>query len=239
MVVSFIESSFTTKAEYENWVIAAPAAKAACVGPSSAAPAAKTAAAPAPSAAASTHPLCTVTDATDVPAEFTVLAKTWPLWDSKTHPQKPKNSGKFRFDYNGSYHSERVLIVSGAATLKPTDGSAAIQIKAGDQVTFWHGFSCDWTVTARMTKHYSYYGEDGRPEGEDLPGIACDVCGADCYAESYLYGEETDLCPACYSADTKYVGAEHQKEGAPVKAAPKKRGKAPTKGGGGKVAKKK
>jgi hypothetical protein len=238
MVVSFIDSSFTSKVEYEKWAsgcgspgalaaAAAPVAHTADVGSASTAPAAKT------------HPLCTVTEAADVPAEFTELAKTWPLWDSKTHPQKPKNSGKFRFDYNGSYHSERVLIMSGAATLKPTDGSAAIQIKAGDQVTFWHGFSCDWTVTARMTKHYSYYGEDGHPEGEDLPGIACDVCGVDCYAESYLYGEETDLCPKCYSADTKYTGAEHQKEGAPVKAAPKKRGKSPTKGGGGKAAKKK
>jgi hypothetical protein len=58
---------------------------------------------------------CTVTPAEDVPAEFKALALTWPLWASKTHPQKPKKSGKFRFDYNGSYASERVLIMSGAA----------------------------------------------------------------------------------------------------------------------------
>lgn len=187
MVVSFIESDFTTKVEYEKWVAG---------GSTSAAPveaaAPGKAAAPAAAAPASTHPLCTVTDAADVPAEFTALAKTWPLWDSKTHPQKPKNSGKFRFDYNGTYHSERVLIMSGAATLKPTDGSAAIQIKAGDQVIFWNGFSCNWHVTARMTKHYSYYTEDGQPEGDD-------------------YEEE-------------------EEEPEPVKAAPKKRGKAPAKG---------
>jgi len=229
-VVSFIESSFNTKAEYDAWVAGGASSEAAPAAP--AAPSAPPPAAKSPS----THPLCTVTPAADVPAEFKALAEGWPLWDSKTHPQKPKNSGKFRFDYNGSYASERVLIMSGAATLKPTDGSAAIQITAGDAVTFWHGFSCDWTVTQRMTKKYAYYGEDGQPEGEDLPGVACDVCGADCLAESYLFGE-TDLCPLCYKADAKYEGAEHQKEGVAVKAAPKKRGAAAK--GGGKAAKKK
>ena len=101
------------------------------------------------------------------------------------------------------------------------------QIKAGDSVIFWHGFSCDWTVTARMTKHYAYYNEDGEPEGGDLPGISCDVCGADCFAESYLFAGETDLCPKCFKADKKYAGSEHQKEGEPVptKAPPKKKQK--------------
>ena len=223
MVVSFIESSFPTKVEYEKWRASEPVAK--DCGPG-------------PIAAASVHPFCTVTDAIEVDAEFKELAKSWPLWDSKTHPQKPKNSGKFRFDYNGSYHSERVLIMSGAATLKPTDGSAAIQIKAGDRVIFWNGFSCDWTVTARMTKHYAYYGENGEPECEDLPGIACDVCGVDCFAESYLFAEETDVCPKCFKADAKYAGAELQREGVAVKAAPKKRGGAAAKGGAKKAAKK-
>jgi hypothetical protein len=176
-----------------NGADAGSAEPVACNTEAPAAPAAPSAPPPA-AKSPSTHPLCTVTPAADVPAEFKALAEGWPLWDSKTHPQKPKNSGKFRFDYNGSYASERVLIMSGAATLKPTDGSAAIQITAGDAVTFWHGFSCDWTVTQRMTKKYAYYGEDGQPEGEDLPGVACDVCGADCLAESYLFGE-TDLCP--------------------------------------------
>jgi len=196
MVVSFIESEFTSKVAYEKWIAdgadsASAPAKAVAIGK---------AAAPAAAMPASTHALCTVTDAADVPAEFTALAKTWPLWDSKTHPQKPKNSGKFRFDYNGTYHSERVLIMSGAATLKPTDGSAAIQIKAGDQVIFWNGFSCNWHVTARMTKHYSYYTEDGQPEGDD-------------------YEEE-------------------EPEPEPIKAAPKKRGKAVAGKGSAKKAKK-
>jgi len=235
MVVSFIESTFTTKVDYEKWVAsgASPAAKEA--------PEAKDCG-PAPmlGSAASAHPLCTVTDAAEVDAEFKQLAATWPMWDSKTHPQKPKNSGKFRFDYNGSYHSERVLIMSGAATLTPTDGSPAIKIKAGDRVIFWHGFACDWKVTARMTKHYAYYGENGEPECEDLPGIACDVCGADCFAESFLFAEETsetDLCPKCFEADAKYAGAELQREGVAVKAAPKKRGGKAAKGGAKKAKK--
>ena len=197
MVVSFIESDFTTKVEYDKWV--AGGADSASAPAKSAAPG--KAAAPAVATPVSNgHPLCTVTDAADVPAEFAALAKTWPLWDSKTHPQKPKNSGKFRFDYNGTYHSERVLIMSGAATLKPTDGSAAIQIKAGDRVIFWNGFSCNWHVTTRMTKHYSYYTADGQPEGDD-------------------YEEE-------------------EEDPEPVKAAPKKRGKAPAKGSSAKKAKK-
>jgi hypothetical protein len=226
--ISFIDSSFNTKVEFVAWLASGKAA-----APATAMLPARAAADEAPLA----HKLCTVTSAADVPDAFKALAKTWPLWDSKTHLQKPKNSGKFRFDYNGSYHSERVLIMSGAATLKPLDGSDAITIRAGDQVTFWHGFACNWHVTERMTKHYSYYGEDGNPEGDELPGIACDACGADCYAESYLFAEETDLCPKCFAADAKYEGAEHQREGAPVPAATKKR--AAPKGGGGKGSKKK
>ena len=35
------------------------------------------------------------------------------------HPQKPKGSGKFPFDYNGDYDTERVLITKGKATLTP------------------------------------------------------------------------------------------------------------------------
>ena len=86
----------------------------------------------------------------------------------------------------------------------------------------------------------AYYGENGEPECEDLPGIACDVCGADCFAESFLFAEETsetDLCPKCFEADAKYAGAELQREGVAVKAAPKKRGGKAAKGGAKKAKK--
>jgi hypothetical protein len=38
--------------------------------------------------------------------------------------QEPPKSGKFPFNYNGDYATERVLIICGAATLTPDDGSA-------------------------------------------------------------------------------------------------------------------
>ena len=81
-------------------------------------------------------------------------ASDWPMWDSVTHPQEPAGSGKFAFSYNGDYATERVLILSGVATLAPDDGSEPFEIEAGDSVWFHHGFSCQWTVHERMTKRY-------------------------------------------------------------------------------------
>ena len=51
-----------------------------------------------------------------------------------TASQNPPKSGKFHFDYNGDYETERVLIMSGEATLTPDDGSEEIVIGKGDQV---------------------------------------------------------------------------------------------------------
>ena len=41
------------------------------------------------------HPLSARARTSAVTKEFKTLAKTWPLWESKTHPQKPAKSGKF------------------------------------------------------------------------------------------------------------------------------------------------
>jgi len=169
--------------------------------------------------------LITYVAAADVEESFKETALTWPLWDSRTHPQKPAKSGKFHFDYNGDYETERVLIMSGKATLTPEDGSEPITITKGDQVFFHKGFACDWHVTEPMTKHYAYYGEDGE-EVEPNPSIACDICEAECYEESYLTKEEEDICPDCYKADKKmYAGAEHQKFGEPLPSPTKAKGK--------------
>jgi len=160
--------------------------------------------------------LMTHVAAADVSEEYKETAMTWPLWDSRTHPQTPAKSGKFHFDYTGDYETERVLIMSGKATLTPEDGSAPITITKGDQVFFHKGLSCNWHVTEPMTKHYAYFGEDGE-EVEPNPSISCDICGAECYEESYLTKEEEDICPDCYKSDKKmYAGAEHQKFGEPV-----------------------
>ena len=47
--------------------------------------------------------------------------------------------------------------------------------------------------------------------------LTCDVCGEDCFAASYLFEEEMDICPRCFASDAKgaeeYVGAEYQEAG--------------------------
>lgn len=151
----------------------------------------------------------------DVSAEFKSSAAEWPLWDSVTHPQKPKKSGKFNFDYNGEYATERVLIVTGCATVTPKDKSCGpITLSAGDAVHFHHGFSCAWHVTKPMTKRYAYFNADG--EIDNPAQIACDGCGAECVEQSWFCNDE-DICPACFEAaggDTgKYAGAEYQEQG--------------------------
>jgi len=181
--------------------------------------------------------LITHVPAEDVKDEFTALAMTWPLWDSRTHPQTPAKSGKFLFDYNGEYETERVLIMSGKAKLSPTDGSDPITITEGDQVFFHKGFACNWHVTEPMKKHYAYYDEEG-VEVAPNPSIACDICEAECYEESYLTKEEEDICPDCFKADKKqYAKAEHQKFGEPIPTAKAKKREAPESNGASKKAK--
>uniref|UniRef100_A0A7S1BDB3 (S)-ureidoglycine aminohydrolase cupin domain-containing protein n=1 Tax=Corethron hystrix TaxID=216773 RepID=A0A7S1BDB3_9STRA len=155
--------------------------------------------------------LITHTPASAVTPDFVAQASDWPLWDSADHPQDPPGSGKFAFNYNGDYASERVLIVSGRATLAPDDGGRRVVLNAGDAVVFHHGFACEWTVQARMTKRYQYFDAEGSIRAP--AAIACDGCGCDCEAESYLVGEE-DFCPDCYAKDGR--AGEHQKFGEPV-----------------------
>jgi|TARA_B110000977_G_scaffold165700_1_gene213100 hypothetical protein len=157
--------------------------------------------------------LVTHTKSCDVPETFVESAKDWPLWDSETQKQEPLGSGKFPFNYNGDYATERVLIISGKATLAPDDGSAEIVLETGDSVYFHHGFACQWTVHEVMTKRYNYFDKDGALKTP--AAIACDKCGADCEAESYLVNGEEDVCPECY-VNEKLTGGEHQKFGEPV-----------------------
>lgn len=181
--------------------------------------------------------LITHVPAADVTDDFKDLALTWPLWESRTHPQAPPKSGKFHFDYNGDYETERILVMSGKATLSPSDGSDPITIGEGDQVFFHKGFACDWHVTEPMKKHYAYYDED-EVEVAANPSIACDICEAECYEESYLTKEEEDICPDCYKADKKmYTGAEHQKFGEPIPTKKAAKREAPASNGNNKKAK--
>ena len=79
--------------------------------------------------------------AASVPAEFKELAKDWPVWDSK-EADPPLVDGKVHFTYDGDYGSERVLIVSGKATITPDDGTDPVEVGEGDAVYLHKGFEC-------------------------------------------------------------------------------------------------
>ncbi len=111
------------------------------------------------------------------------------------------------------YTTERTLIVTGTATLTPTDGSPPIKIQAGDLVWFHKGFICNWEVHTPMTKRYEYFDADGNVKKP--AAIACDGCGKDCEPESYFVGGEEDFCPTCYKKGN-YTNGEHQKMGVKV-----------------------
>ena len=141
--------------------------------------------------------LITVTAAEDVTDDYKKEAKTWTKWDSK-------NRKKFPYNYK---QEERVLILSGSATLTPIiinnnngnkeDGDPIV-IDAGMSVIFHVGFQCKWHVTKRMKKHYAMFGAAAEEEEED-EAITCDVCSKGCVAESYFVkDEEMDICPACF-----------------------------------------
>jgi uncharacterized cupin superfamily protein len=156
--------------------------------------------------------LITVKRAADVTEDYKKEAEeAWTKWDSK-------NKKKFPYNYTTE---ERVLILSGSATLTPEDGEP-IKVGEGDAVTFHKGFKCKWEITKRMKKYYALFGEV-----EDAPAITCDVCDADCVAESYFVKkEELDICPKCYKeAENKCKGAEHQKNGEKCVEPPKKKQK--------------
>ena len=146
--------------------------------------------------------LITIVAPENVTDEYKTEAKSWTKWDSKKRK-------KFPYNYTAE---ERILILEGSAELTPDDGSAVVTIGKGEQVTIHKGFKCKWKVTKRMKKYYTVIAEDGEPEP---PAISCDVCNADCVAESYfMTKEEQDICPKCFDKEKeKYHDAEYQKEG--------------------------
>ena len=74
---------------------------------------------------------------------------------------------------------------------------------------FHKGFACQWLVTEHMKKHYEYFDEDGSVKAP--AAIACDKCGADCEAESWLVNGEEDVCPKCYKVGpARYCRTRHR-----------------------------
>eukprot|EP00978_Attheya_sp_CCMP212_P005951 scaffold13371_cov47-Attheya_sp.AAC.4 len=151
--------------------------------------------------------LITITPASEVTEEYKTEAKAWTKWDSKKRKTFPYN-------YTAE---ERVLVLSGSATLTPKDGGDPLTIEAGNAVTFHKGFQCKWKITKRMQKHYAIFANDEEVDDDDegVPQITCDVCSEDCMEESYFVEtDESDICVKCYTKDKdKYSGAQHQKGG--------------------------
>jgi len=75
-----------------------------------------------------------------------------------------------------------------------------------------------------MTTHYGYFDKEGN-EIQEVE-LTCDVCGADCFDESYLFNDEEDICPRCFRADAngaeEFEGAVYQRQGQPAKPPPVK-----------------
>ena len=97
--------------------------------------------------------LATIIPASEVTDEYREKAVKWGVWDSKGEPKK-----KFPYAYP---KEERVLIISGKATLTPDGGEPPFTIGAGDAVTFHAGFKCKWHVLEPMQKHFQLFEADG------------------------------------------------------------------------------
>ena len=61
--------------------------------------------------------------ADSVAPRIKTLSKDWPAWKF--------SEGTTHIDYDGDYGSERVLIVSGQATIEPDDGSPSFKDNVG------------------------------------------------------------------------------------------------------------
>ena len=140
------------------------------------------------------------------------LAADWQVWDFA----QEGNEGTIHIEYDGDYGSERVLVVSGRATVIPDDGSPSFNVGPGDAVYFMAGFRCTWRINeAPLVQRYGYFGLDGKEIKHTV--LTCDVCGGGCSEESYLYNDEMDICPRCFKLDAKsaqqYEEAQYQRWG--------------------------
>ena len=116
------------------------------------------------------------------------MAAAWQVWDSV----QDGVGDTIHIDCDGEYGSERVLIVSGRATVVPDDGSPSFTVGPGDAVYFMHGFRCTWRIhESPLVQRYGYFGADGKEIKDDT--LTCDVYGADCSEESYLYRGDVHL----------------------------------------------
>ena len=100
-------------------------------------------------------------------ARVKTMAAAWQVWDSV----QDGVGDTIHIDYDGEYGSERVLIVSGRATVVPDDGSPSFTVGTGDAVYFMHGFRCTWRILeSPLVQRYGYFGADTARRSSLEPG---------------------------------------------------------------------
>ena len=90
----------------------------------------------------------------------------WAEWRCAAYPESPE--GRFQesrwWEASGREEAteERCFITEGRASLFLSKGGGdAVEIAAGDWVTFRRGFLCEWVVHTTMVKRYAYFNESG------------------------------------------------------------------------------
>lgn len=68
----------------------------------------------------------------------------WPIWE--------KEESKFEWFYDSE---ETCYLLEGRVIVTPEKGEA-VEIGAGDLVTFPSGLACTWKITQRVRKHYRF-----------------------------------------------------------------------------------
>ena len=105
--------------------------------------------------------------ADSVAPRLKTLSKDWPEWKF--------SEGTTHIVYDGNYGSERVLILSGQATIEPDDGSPSFNLGPGDGL----GRRCSWWHRGGHRR-----GEDGTRGHEKA---RCTCAGKEC-ERIYLRG---------------------------------------------------
>ncbi|MDG6777861.1 cupin domain-containing protein [Thiomicrorhabdus sp. zzn3] len=81
------------------------------------------------------------------PSESTLQqlqVRQWPIWE--------KQASEFPWFYDAE---EVCFLLEGKVTVTPENGEA-VDIKAGDLVTFPKGMACRWHIHQAVKKHYQF-----------------------------------------------------------------------------------
>ena len=149
------------------------------------------------------------------------MAAAWQVWDSAQEGA----GDTIHIDYDGEYGSERVLIVSGRATVVPDDGSPSFTVGTGDAVYFMHGFRCTWRIhESPLVQRYGYFGADGKELKVTRMTPSQAMCAVQTARRSRISTmTRWDICPRCFKLDElwhtsaqQYEDAEYQRCGKPV-----------------------